>query len=687
MLDLPRVSITRRDFQSAQRLQPAFYYALCTPWGSARRRGPSFPQNVWPAFDPLRESTSVLTALDPLFFNCEILSVLIQRLPAFTFNPQVPGTSPPAAQNSRGRCSTSLSCFCRNESSFLFNEYSPTRVIWPGNHQSPASAHAEQREKLPVPPIALTRPRVADRSELRATPDPPRVSITRRAIQAAQRFQTSFPAISGPPVLLYATAVPRFSELIRVLSQPLQTPVRGVLHPSRPFVETNFIILKIKFKLTRQCGPRNCKQASYPLSSPLTQRPAFLGIAHQNRPHRPASRPAAPALRPDLAPLNVLDTEVPECKPLVHLDAAPDSLDLSLDALPPPTPATCTLPTHPYHLRIRGPHPTFAVCGCAARSLRPLLTSNHHHRPESVNPSGAAQRGDIQHQHPPRPIKVRSRGPSPPTSLNLQPPPPPPSRIGQSVGSGAATPTTSSTTTTNNVAGVTTSAMLALVVVTVTAPLVAALVVVALVDYLFFAPPFSTLQWCEYYGAACGLRALYLFTPPSLRQINDLNPLARIAALAGFPSRFAREGPGFVYVLGLVDDWNLGDWHAHRIGDSQFLDHFRLKIGVTVDVHKRQLRYQKCDVFQSHFWVWSFRVRNHMVAERLCHILLDIEDNNVRAAFQCPAPRCDTRHQEFWWLRRHGGFLNVHERVRAALALLGEREERASSSMSSGPES
>ncbi|KAJ7736313.1 hypothetical protein B0H16DRAFT_1466764 [Mycena metata] len=180
--------------------------------------------------------------------------------------------------------------------------------------------------------------------------------------------------------------------------------------------------------------------------------------------------------------------------------------------------------------------------------------------------------------------------------------------------------------------------MLALVATAVAALLVAVLLVIALIDHLFFAPPSS--------------------------------------ALAGFPSRFAREGPGFVYVLGLVDDWNLGDWHAHRIGDSQFLDHFRLKIGVTVDVHKRQLRYRKCDVFQSHFWVWSFRVRNRMVAERLCHTLLDIEDNNNCAAFQCPAPRCDTRHQEFWWLRRHGGFLTVHERVRAALALLGEREER-----------
>ncbi|KAJ7700949.1 hypothetical protein B0H16DRAFT_1748874 [Mycena metata] len=346
-----------------------------------------------------------------------------------------------------------------------------------------------------------------------------------------------------------------------------------------------------------------------PLSSlsPLTQRRAFLGIVDQ------------------------IALTVPECKPLVHLDAAPDSLDLSLDALPPPTPATRTLPTHPYHHPTLSGSPSLQI---PLARLRPAYKSA---------------------QHPPRPIKARSRRPSPPTSVNLQPPPP--SRIGQSVGSGAATPT-SSTTTTTNVAATTAATMLALVATAVAALLVA------------------VLLWCEYYGAACGLRALHLFTPPSLRQINNLHPLARIAALAGFPSRFAREGPGFVYVLGLVDDWNLGDWHAHRIGDSQFLDHFRLKIGVTVDVHKRQLRYRKCDVFQSHFWVWSFRVRNRMVAERLCHTLLDIEDNNNRAAFQCPAPRCDTRHQEFWWLRRHGGFLTVHERVRAALALLGEREER-----------
>ncbi|KAJ7769304.1 hypothetical protein B0H16DRAFT_1715774 [Mycena metata] len=254
--------------------------------------------------------------------------------------------------------------------------------------------------------------------------------------------------------------------------------------------------------------------------------------------------------------------EVPECEPLVHIDAVPDSLDTPLPPTPPPT---RTLPTHPYHLRIRGPHPTFA--------------------------------------HPPWPIKVRSRGPSPPTSLNLQPPPL--SQIGQSVRSGAATPTTSSTTTTTNITGATTSAMLALIVV-------AALLVTALVDYLFFAPPFSALR------------------------CNNLHPLAHITALAGFPSRFTREGPGFVYVLGLVDDWNLGDWHTHHIGNSQFLNHF-----------------------QSHFWLWSFRVRNHMVVERLCHTLLAIEDNNNHAAFQCPAPLCDTRHQEFWWLRRHGGFLKV----------------------------
>ncbi|KAJ7040534.1 hypothetical protein C8F04DRAFT_1177875 [Mycena alexandri] len=167
----------------------------------------------------------------------------------------------------------------------------------------------------------------------------------------------------------------------------------------------------------------------------------------------------------------------------------------------------------------------------------------------------------------------------------------------------------------------------------------AALLVAALIDHLFYAPPLSPLQWCEYHGATCGLRALYLFTPPSLKQINNLHPLARIAALAGFPSIFAREGPGFLYVLGLVDDWILGDWHAHRIGDKEFLAHFRFKIGVAVDVPRRQRGYRKCDVLQSHFWLWSFRVRNRMVAG-------------------------------------HGGFLKVYERVRVALTLLGEREER-----------
>jgi hypothetical protein len=58
--------------------------------------------------------------------------------------------------------------------------------------------------------------------------------------------------------------------------------------------------------------------------------------------------------------------------------------------------------------------------------------------------------------------------------------------------------------------------MLVLVAVAVAA---AALLVAALIDHLLYAPPLSPLQWCEYYGAACGLRALYLFTPPSLKQM------------------------------------------------------------------------------------------------------------------------------------------------------------------------
>ncbi|KAJ7027359.1 hypothetical protein C8F04DRAFT_1189637 [Mycena alexandri] len=220
----------------------------------------------------------------------------------------------------------------------------------------------------------------------------------------------------------------------------------------------------------------------------------------------------------------------------------------------------------------------------------------------------------------------------------------------------------------------------------------AALLVAALIDHLFYAPPLSPPPVVRILRRRLRpARPLSLHTPVAETNVSTVfpsfatvahgleaticTPLARIAALAGFPSIFAREGPGFLYVLGLVDDWILGDWHAHRIGDKEFLAHFRFKIGVAVDVPRRQRGYRKCDVLQSHFWLWSFRVRNRMVAERLCHVLLDIEDTG-RADFQCLAPRCNVRHQEFWWLQRHGGFLKVYERVRAALTLLGEREER-----------
>ncbi|KAJ7629932.1 hypothetical protein B0H17DRAFT_1217954 [Mycena rosella] len=294
------------------------------------------------------------------------------------------------------------------------------------------------------------------------------------------------------------------------------------------------------------------------------------------------------------------------------------------------------------------------------------------------------------------PIKARLPGPLPPISLDLQPPPP--SRVAPPASATSMTtvyaalmallPTLGLVLLVASVrrllqiprgATTTAAAMLALALVAIAAPLIAKLLVVEylflLVDHLFLAPPLSTLQWCEYNGTALGLRAIYRCAPPLLKQINVLPPLSRIAALAGFPSRFAREGPGFVYVLGLTDNWNLGDWHAHWIGNKEFLDNCRIKIGVAVDVPKRQARYRKCDVLQSHFWLWSFCMRNRMVAERLCQTFLDLENNNC-TDFDCPSPHCDTHHQEFWWLKKYGGFLNVRERVRAALALLDKREER-----------
>ncbi|KAJ7026436.1 hypothetical protein C8F04DRAFT_1268076 [Mycena alexandri] len=212
-----------------------------------------------------------------------------------------------------------------------------------------------------------------------------------------------------------------------------------------------------------------------------------------------------------------------------------------------------------------------------------------------------------------------------------------------------------------------------LAVAVVAAPVVAVLLVV---DYLLLAPPFSAREWCEYYRYAFGLRVLHLRAPPSLQQINLLPPLGRIAALAGFPSPFAREGGGLLYVLALSDDWDLGDWlDPHGMSTRQFLNKLRVKIGVALNVANRKVHYRKCDLRQTHFWVWSFPVRNRLVAERLCQTVLDVEDNS-RAEFDCLSPRCSTTHQEFWWLEKFGGFQNIRERIRVGLTLLGERVEQ-----------
>ncbi|KAJ7040528.1 hypothetical protein C8F04DRAFT_1253832 [Mycena alexandri] len=117
-----------------------------------------------------------------------------------------------------------------------------------------------------------------------------------------------------------------------------------------------FITLKIEYKPTGPCGPGNGRGPAYPFAphSPTRAR-ALPEMSLTVRHPGPLHPPRAPT--PDV--LETDGIEVPECESLVHLDGVSDSLDLSLDAPPPPTLATCTVPAHPpYHLRIRGPRPT-----------------------------------------------------------------------------------------------------------------------------------------------------------------------------------------------------------------------------------------------------------------------------------------------------------------------------------------
>ncbi|KAJ7629936.1 hypothetical protein B0H17DRAFT_1150358 [Mycena rosella] len=160
-------------------------------------------------------------------------------------------------------------------------------------------------------------------SPIPAAQPPDWLTVTTVTTFSTQSLQPAFPVISRLPGLPHAVVkCERTSEHQHLDSQPLNTPAHSVLHLPRSFArETPSSI------------------TSYPSRSTLPRVVCCTPLV---------LLPAASALRRDLAPLNVLDTdgiEVPECTSLIHLDTASHSLDLSLDA-PAPPPAR-PAPQHP----------------------------------------------------------------------------------------------------------------------------------------------------------------------------------------------------------------------------------------------------------------------------------------------------------------------------------------------------
>ncbi|KAJ7764101.1 hypothetical protein DFH07DRAFT_956117 [Mycena maculata] len=199
--------------------------------------------------------------------------------------------------------------------------------------------------------------------------------------------------------------------------------------------------------------------------------------------------------------------------------------------------------------------------------------------------------------------------------------------------------------------------------------LIAALVVAALlVAWRIVRAPVPAGQPFRYHRARAGLHLIFT-TPPTLTQIGTLPPHARLAAFVEFPGRFAREGYGAVYVTAVVEDYFLGLLYSGQMNAAEFLGHMRVKVGHTTDLPSRRKGYSKCNVAQTHLWLFCFHPRQRMATERMCHICFDMKD--TRAYLVCS---CNVEHQEYWWLQNIGGFGEVEARIRRVLDALGESD-------------
>ncbi|KAJ7751075.1 hypothetical protein B0H16DRAFT_838935 [Mycena metata] len=196
---------------------------------------------------------------------------------------------------------------------------------------------------------------------------------------------------------------------------------------------------------------------------------------------------------------------------------------------------------------------------------------------------------------------------------------------------------------------------------------------VALFVLRFGRPPRTTSirrlrRWVRISVCRVHIRGLY-DRQPTPKQIRELDPLARVAAVAEFPDSYANDGLGAIYVVAVVDDDTLEMFISGRISAANFLLKVRVKLGETSDLPLRQLGYKKCNGGQTHFWLFCFYPDKRKASEKMCHALF--QDDAPPALLKCS---CAITHKEYWWLRELGGFAKVEERVRDVLALRGQHD-------------
>ncbi|KAJ7747158.1 hypothetical protein DFH07DRAFT_962631 [Mycena maculata] len=180
--------------------------------------------------------------------------------------------------------------------------------------------------------------------------------------------------------------------------------------------------------------------------------------------------------------------------------------------------------------------------------------------------------------------------------------------------------------------------------------------------------PVPAGQLFRYHCARVGLRLIFT-TPPTLAQIGALPLLARLAAFTEFPGRFAREGCSAVYVTAVIEDYFLGLFYSGQMNAAEFLGHMRVKVGHTADLPSCRKGYSKCNVTQTHLWLFCFHPRQRMATERMCHICFDMKDTRVYLVCSC-----NVEHQEYWWLQNIGSFGEVEACIRRVLDALGESD-------------